>query len=77
VSPHGRLLAAGVFSHDIDKALLAARSLRFGAIHLNETSSSRADSMLFGGVKDCGHGHEGPGYAIREVTEERLVTLNP
>ncbi|TCP49926.1 succinate-semialdehyde dehydrogenase/glutarate-semialdehyde dehydrogenase [Tamaricihabitans halophyticus] len=70
-------LAAGIFTQDIDQALRAARSLRFGTVHLNEPSSSRADSMPFGGVKESGHGHEGPAYAIREVTEERLVTLNP
>lgn len=70
-------LAAGMFTQDIDKALRAAHTLRFGSVHLNEPSSSRADAMPFGGVKDSGHGHEGPAYAIREVTEERLITFNP
>jgi acyl-CoA reductase-like NAD-dependent aldehyde dehydrogenase len=54
----------------------AARQLRFGAIHLNEASSARADVMPFGGVKDSGFGHEGPDHAIREMTEERLITIN-
>jgi succinate-semialdehyde dehydrogenase / glutarate-semialdehyde dehydrogenase len=74
-TPYG--LAAGVFTRDIGKALTAARKLRFGSIHINETSSSRADAMPFGGVKDSGYGHEGPRYAIRELTEERLITLLP
>ncbi len=69
-------LAAGIFTKDVNVALLAARSLRFGAVHINETPSSRADAMPFGGVKDSGYGQEGPKYAIREVTEERLITLN-
>jgi succinate-semialdehyde dehydrogenase/glutarate-semialdehyde dehydrogenase len=51
--------------------------LRFGSVHINETSSARADAMPFGGVKDSGFGHEGPRYAVREYTEERLVTLTP
>jgi len=72
--PYG--LAAGVFTRDINKAIQAARSLRFGAIHINETSSSRADGMPFGGVKASGYGFEGPKYTIREVTEERLITIN-
>jgi len=72
-SPYG--LAAGLFTSNIDRALRGARALRFGAIHINETSSSRADAMPFGGVKDSGFGHEGPAYAIREVTEERLITF--
>jgi succinate-semialdehyde dehydrogenase/glutarate-semialdehyde dehydrogenase len=72
--PYG--LAAGVFTRDINKAVQAARSLRFGAVHINETSSSRADGMPFGGVKASGYGFEGPKYTIREVTEERLITIN-
>lgn len=73
-TPYG--LSAGVFTRNIDRALVAAQSLRFGSIHLNEASSARADVMPFGGVKDSGFGHEGPSYAIREMTEERLITLN-
>src|SRR5690606_19752887 len=69
-------LAAGIFTSDVSKAVAGARRLRFGAIHINETSSARADGMPFGGVKDSGHGLEGPRYAIRELTEERLVTIN-
>lgn len=69
-------LAAGIFTRDVGKAVAGARRLRFGAIHINETSSARADGMPFGGVKDSGHGLEGPRYAIRELTEERLVTIN-
>jgi succinate-semialdehyde dehydrogenase/glutarate-semialdehyde dehydrogenase len=69
-------LSAGIFTGDVNRAMTAAKSLRFGSIHINETSSSRADGMPFGGVKDSGFGHEGPKFAIREVTEERLVTIN-
>jgi succinate-semialdehyde dehydrogenase/glutarate-semialdehyde dehydrogenase len=74
-TPYG--LAAGIFTGNVGSALSAARRLRFGSVHINETSSSRADAMPFGGVKDSGFGHEGPGYAIRELTEERLVSLLP
>ena len=31
--------------------------------------------MPYGGVKDSGFGHEGPKYAIREMTDERLITI--
>ncbi|TCT04997.1 aldehyde dehydrogenase family protein [Aquabacter spiritensis] len=74
-SPYG--LAAGVFTRDMSRALSAARHLRFGAVHLNEASSARSDAMPFGGVKDSGFGREGPRYAIAEMSEERLITLNP
>ena len=72
-TPYG--LSAGIFTRDIGCAMTAARTLRFGAVHINETSSSRADAMPFGGVKDSGFGREGPEFAIQEYTEERLVTL--
>lgn len=74
-TPYG--LSAGIFTQDIDRALKAARSLRFGTVQINETSSARSDVMPFGGVKDSGFGKEGPSYAIREMTEERLVVFNP
>lgn len=74
-TPYG--LSAGIFTQDINAAMRAAGTLRFGSIHINEASSARADVMPFGGVKHSGFGREGPDYAIREMTEERLVTINP
>ncbi|WP_454690119.1 aldehyde dehydrogenase family protein [Achromobacter aloeverae] len=70
-------LSAGVFTQDIDRALRAATTLRFGTVQINESSSARSDVMPFGGVKDSGFGKEGPAHAIREMTEERLVVFNP
>ncbi|MCS0497247.1 aldehyde dehydrogenase family protein [Ancylobacter sp. MQZ15Z-1] len=72
-SPFG--LSAGLFTSDISTALRTARLLRFGGVHINEASSARVDAMPFGGVKDSGFGREGPAYAIREMTEERLITI--
>lgn len=72
-SPYG--LAAGLFTTNLKAAFHAARALRFGGVHINEASSARVDVMPFGGVKDSGFGREGPAYAIREMTEERLVTI--
>ncbi|WP_119168172.1 aldehyde dehydrogenase family protein [Algihabitans albus] len=74
-TPYG--LAAGLFTARIDAALQAARGLRVGTVHINNTSSSRVDLMPYGGVKDSGFGREGPHYAMHEMTEERLVTLTP
>lgn len=69
-------LSAGLFTSNLHTALRAARALRFGGVHINEASSARVDAMPFGGVKDSGFGWEGPAYAIREMTEERLITLS-
>jgi len=72
-SPYG--LAAGLFTSDLSTALRTARRMNFGGVHVNEASSARVDVMPFGGVKDSGFGREGPAYAIREMTEERLITI--
>jgi succinate-semialdehyde dehydrogenase/glutarate-semialdehyde dehydrogenase len=73
-SPYG--LSAGIFTSDIETAFRAARRIRTGVVQVNETSSSRVDLMPFGGTKASGHGKEGPRYAMREMSEERLVVLN-
>ncbi|MGH3242975.1 MAG: aldehyde dehydrogenase family protein, partial [Spirillospora sp.] len=74
-TPYG--LQAGIFTRDIDSALTAARTLRMGGVVINSTSSTRADLMPYGGVKDSGYGVEGPRYAIRDMTEERLILMEP
>jgi acyl-CoA reductase-like NAD-dependent aldehyde dehydrogenase len=68
-------LQAGVFTRDLQTALRAARELEFGGVTLNEAPTFRADQMPYGGVKDSGNTREGPAYAVREMTEERLVVL--
>ena len=69
--PYG--LAVGVFTKELDKAFYAAENLRAGTVHINSASSSRLDAMPFGGVRDSGHGKEGPRYAIDEMTEQRFI----
>ena len=73
-TPYG--LTAGVFTMDINKAMQAAQTLRVGTVHINESSSSRIDMMPSGGVKESGIGREGPKYAVKEMSEERLVTIS-
>lgn len=74
-TPYG--LSTGIFTANIGRALAASKALRFGSVHINEASSARADAMPFGGVKDSGFGHEGPAYAIKELTEVRMITMLP
>ena len=74
-TPYG--LATGVFTARIDAALQAARGLDVGCVHIGNTSSARVDLMPYGGVKESGFGREGPAYAMREMSEERLITITP
>ena len=68
-------LQAGIFTADIRRALHATRSLEFGGVTVNEAPTFRADQMPYGGVKDSGNTREGPSFAVREMTEERLVVI--
>ena len=68
-------LQAGIFTTNIHTALAAAEALEFGGITVNEAPTFRADQMPYGGVKESGNTKEGPHYAVREMTEERLVVI--
>jgi acyl-CoA reductase-like NAD-dependent aldehyde dehydrogenase len=69
-------LQAGIFTGDIKTALRAAQELEFGGVTINEAPTFRADQMPYGGVKDSGNTREGPAYAVRALTEERLVVID-
>jgi acyl-CoA reductase-like NAD-dependent aldehyde dehydrogenase len=69
-------LQCGVFTGSLKTAMNAVRNIRTGAVIINGTSTWRVDQMPYGGVKGSGIGREGPHYAIREMTEERLVVFN-
>ena len=68
-------LQAAIFSADIGACFEAARRLEFGGVTINEAPTFRADQMPYGGVKASGNTKEGPAWAVREMTEERLVVL--
>jgi acyl-CoA reductase-like NAD-dependent aldehyde dehydrogenase len=70
-------LQCGLFTGSIKTALAAARTVKMGGIIVNGTSRWRTDQMPYGGVKDSGIGREGPKYAIRDMTDETLLVLNP
>lgn len=68
-------LQAGIFTGSVDAAFTAAPRLEFGGVTINEAPTFRSDQMPYGGVKDSGNTREGPHYAVREFTEERLIVL--
>jgi acyl-CoA reductase-like NAD-dependent aldehyde dehydrogenase len=68
-------LQAGIFTASVRTAMRAAQELEFGGVTVNEAPTFRSDQMPYGGVKDSGNTREGPAYAVRELTEERLVVL--
>jgi acyl-CoA reductase-like NAD-dependent aldehyde dehydrogenase len=68
-------LQAGIFTRSLDAALDAADRLEFGGVVVNEAPTFRSDQMPYGGVKSSGNTKEGPAWAVREMTEERLVVI--
>lgn len=73
-NPYG--LHCGIFTKSLQIAFDAIRALRVGGVIVNGSSTWRTDQLAYGGVKASGIGREGPKYAIRDMTEERLVLFN-
>lgn len=69
-------LSASIFTRDIERAMRFAREVDSGNLHINWGTQWRADMMPYGGLKDSGLGKEGPKYAIREMSEEKMVVFH-
>ncbi len=70
-------LQAAIFTADIGKAFKAFRTLDYGGVLVNEVPTWRADQQPYGGLRDSGNTREGPAYSVREMTETRMVVINP
>ena len=68
-------LQAGVFTDRLDRAWRAFDRLEVGGVIVNDIPTARSDAAPYGGVKGSGVGREGPRYAIRDMTELRLMVL--
>ncbi|MEU1963904.1 aldehyde dehydrogenase family protein [Micromonospora sediminicola] len=68
-------LQAGVFTHRMDVAFTAARTLEVGGVIIGDVPSYRADQMPYGGVKGSGVGREGLRSAMEDYTEQRVTVL--
>src|SRR5438105_1165054 len=69
-------LQAGLFTNDLRVIDEAFDELETGGLVVNDVSTFRVDHMPYGGVKSSGSGREGLRYAIEEMTELKLLTLN-
>ena len=69
-------LQAGIFTHMLDNAIYAIRTLRFGTVMVNESSDFRVDMMPFGGFKGSGLGREGTRNAIEAMMETKMCAFN-
>jgi glyceraldehyde-3-phosphate dehydrogenase (NADP+) len=70
-------LQAGVFTPDLRHMLRAFEELEVGGVIVNDVPTYRIDHMPYGGVKNSGFGREGVRYAMEEMTERKLLAINP
>ncbi len=67
-------LAAGVFTQDLDKAMMVSQALRAGNVWVNCYDVNGPQSM-FGGFKNSGFGRELGEYGLQQYVEVKTVTL--
>lgn len=68
-------LQAGVFTASLAHAMRAWDRLEVGGVVVGDVPSVRVDNMPYGGVKQSGLGREGVRYAIKDMTEVRLLVI--
>ena len=73
-TPYG--LQAAVYTKDLAKGFALAKRIRAGGVHLNDPTNLRWDALPFGGIKESGLGREGLRYAMEEMTEVKLISVN-
>jgi acyl-CoA reductase-like NAD-dependent aldehyde dehydrogenase len=70
-------LQAGVFTRDMGRVFQSIEALAFGGVMINDAPAFRVDNMPYGGVKLSGAGREGVRYAMEEMTEPRMIVIDP
>ncbi len=76
INASGFGLNCGLFTESMRTAMRVVREIRCGGIIVNGTSTFRPDQIPYGGVGMSGSGREGPGRAVQDMTDERLVVFN-
>lgn len=71
--PYG--LQAGVFSGNLNRAFKLARAVNVRGVQINDGPGFREDTWPYGGRKGSGRGTEGPHWAIREMSVEKLFVV--
>jgi glyceraldehyde-3-phosphate dehydrogenase (NADP+) len=73
-SPFG--LQAGLFTNRLTDVFYAFQHIDAGGVVVNDVPTFRADQQPYGGVKDSGVGREGVRYAIEDMTEIKILSMN-
>ncbi len=68
-------LSAGIITNDFNEALLMARRLETGMVHIGDQTVNDEPQAPFGGVKGSGYGRMGGKAALDEFTELRWISV--
>ena len=69
-------LQAGVFTNRMDDIFYAYKHIECGGVVVNDIPTYRADHQPYGGMKSSGLKREGVRYAIEEMTELKILSVN-
>ena len=67
---------AAIFTESIRHARHAARRLRVARVMINDSTDYRLDAMLFGGAGRCNMGREGVRFAMREMSQTKVICFH-
>ncbi len=69
-------LQAGLFTNRMSDIMYAFKHIDCGGVVVNDVATWRADHQPYGGMKGSGIGREGVKYAIDDMTEIKILSLN-
>ena len=68
-------LQAGIFTDSLEEVFSAYNQLEVGGVIVNDVPTYRSDPMPYGGIKGSGIGKEGIKYAMREMSEGKILVI--
>jgi len=69
-------LQAGIFTNRMKDVFYAFKHIECGGVVINDIPTYRADHQPYGGMKDSGVKREGVRYAIEDMTEVKILSMN-
>jgi len=69
-------LQAGIFTNRMKDVFYAFKYIECGGVVINDIPTYRADHQPYGGMKNSGVGREGVRYAIEDMTDVKILSMN-
>jgi glyceraldehyde-3-phosphate dehydrogenase (NADP+) len=69
-------LQAGIFTNRLKDIFYAFKHIECGGVVVNDIPTYRADHQPYGGMKSSGLGREGVRYAIEDMTDVKILSVN-